>query len=48
MKKIINTILWLIVIFVLVWVIASYVDVTFHNLDKMPTYAGWNLFEIIF
>lgn len=48
MRRIINLLLWIIIIILLGWFFLSYVDVITHNLDKVPQYANWNIFEIFF
>lgn len=32
----------------LLWFIASWVDVVLHNLDPNPVYQWWNLFVLLF
>lgn len=48
MKKILTILIELIMIILLVWIVASYIDVAAHNTDPNPVYHAWNLFEIIF
>ena len=39
---------WIVIIFVVVWVAASIVDIMLHNLDEHPTYQWWNLIDMYF
>ena len=42
MKQTINTIFTLVIVFLLVWVALSYIDILCNNLDGAQ-YADWNL-----
>lgn len=42
------TIITIVCIILLVWLVASYVDVVSNNLCAEPIYKAWNLFEIFF
>ena len=42
------TIITIISAILLVWLVASYVDVVSDNLCTEPIYKAWNLFEIFF
>jgi len=42
MKQIFNMIFTLVIVFLLVWVALSYVDILYNNLDDAQ-YADWNL-----
>lgn len=30
----------------LIWIIASFIDVNLHNLNPEPSYSFWNLFRV--
>lgn len=38
--------LYVLLIIVLIWIFASYLDVVFHNTSRNPEYVPWNLFEL--
>lgn len=46
--KILRFLLCATVIILLGWLVFSYIDVVMNNLDKVPQYANWNIFEIFF
>lgn len=37
-----------IMVFVTVWVLASWIDVVANNLNVNPVYQAWDLFKILF
>lgn len=44
MKKLLSNIITTIIVTVLVWMTASFVEVTSKNLEPNPTYSSWNFF----
>ena len=46
--RFLKIVFWIIIIFVVVWVAASIVDIMLHNLDENPTYQWWNLIDMYF
>ena len=46
--RFLKIVFWIVIIFVVVWVAASIVDIMLHNLDEHPTYQWWNLIDMHF
>ena len=44
--RFLKIVFWIVIIFVVVWVAASIVDIMLHNLDEHPTYQWWNLIDM--
>jgi hypothetical protein len=47
MKKLLSNIITAIIVTVIVWMTASFVEVTSKNLDSNPTYSDWNFFCVM-
>ena len=46
-KRIIEMLLTVTFIIVMLWFVASYLNVIAHNLDEEPIYHGWNFFKLL-
>ena len=47
MKKLLNTIITAIIVTVIVWMTASFIEVTSKNLEPNPTYSNLNFFCVM-
>ena len=47
-KHLLDFIMWVILIGVFLWIIASIIDIDLHNNTINPQYANWNLFNLFF
>ena len=47
-QKLTLTVFYGLSVAVLVWILASWVDLIAHNTNPSPIYQSWNLFNLIF
>lgn len=47
MKKLLSTIITTIIVTVIVWMTASFIEVTSKNLEPNPTYSNLNFFIVM-
>lgn len=47
-KHLLDFVMWVILIGVFLWIMASIIDIDLHNNTINPQYANWNLFNLFF
>lgn len=45
MKRFIGTIIMVFFIVMIIWTVASYFEIVFHNIESGYDYANWNIFR---